>query len=135
MYLKHTSGDYVFNIAQWFKGQTWSEFLMETLSVMLGQLTINIGAQRADEDSQDQEVFVVGFHGFYFHVAHGFFTKTLVSRVHAKGCSENESFSLRFTQGYNLWLKEDWLEATRALARLFRYLLSGRAKVGAIQAS
>ncbi|RWQ94138.1 hypothetical protein C8Q69DRAFT_508482 [Paecilomyces variotii] len=88
----------------WFEGQTWRQFLEETLSVMIGQLVGNIKIQ--DKSSW----------------------------VHSKGCHSDEIFQLNFTRGYDLCLKEDWLEATRALARLFRYLLSGNAKVGAVQA-
>ncbi|KAH8425241.1 uncharacterized protein LDX57_002997 [Aspergillus melleus] len=117
----------------WFEEQSWSE-LMETVSIMLGQLTKNLSVQRSGEGIQDQEVFVVGFHGFHFHIARAWFTKSQISRVHAKGCSENEILNLEFTRGYNLCLKQDWLEATHALARLLRYLLSGRARVNAVQA-
>ncbi|KAJ9313861.1 hypothetical protein DTO271D3_5955 [Paecilomyces variotii] len=116
----------------WFEGQTWRQFLEETLSVMIGQLVGNIKIQ--DNHSCDQEVFVVGFHGACVHIAHGLFTTDMISRVHSKGCQSDEIFQLNFTRGYDLCFKEDWLEATRALARLFRYLLSGNAKVGAVQA-
>ncbi|OGM49519.1 hypothetical protein ABOM_001648, partial [Aspergillus bombycis] len=118
----------------WFRKQTWSEFLGETLSVMLGQLAKNLSMQTGGAGSREQEVFVIGFHGLYLHIARGLFTASMISRVHSKGCSENEVFELKFTQGYNLCSKKDWLEATRALSRLYRYLLSGKAKVGAIQA-
>lgn len=100
--------------------------------MMIGQLVGNIKIQ--DNHSCDQEVFVVGFHGACVHIAHGLFTTDMISRVHSKGCHSDEIFQLNFTRGYDLCLKEDWLEATRALARLFRYLLSGNAKVGAVQA-
>ncbi|PYI11673.1 hypothetical protein BO78DRAFT_466237 [Aspergillus sclerotiicarbonarius CBS 121057] len=115
----------------WFKEQTWSEFLGQTLGIMLGQLAKNIRVQRP---LQDQEVFVIGFYGPHIHIARGCFPRATISRVHAKGCSDNEVFELEFTRGYNLCRKDDWLEATRALARLFRYLLSGKAEVAAMQA-
>lgn len=123
----------IISFTGWFEGQTWSQFLEETLSIMLGQLTRNINIQ--SNTLNDQEVFVIGFHGAYIHVARGFFTASLISRVHSQGCSEDESFDLKFTRGYNLCLKEDWLEATRALARLLRHLRSGNARVGGVQTS
>ncbi|KAI9043423.1 uncharacterized protein KD926_003574 [Aspergillus affinis] len=124
----------VLSFTGWYEGQTWNEFLMETVSIMLGQLTKSLEVQRSSEGVQGQEVFVAGFHGFHCHIACAWFAESLISRVHAKGCSENEVLNLQFTRGYNLCLKEDWLETTRALTRLLRYLLSGRAKVSAIQA-
>lgn len=93
---------------------------------MLGQLRMN---NTKDMIVEDQEAFVVGFHGYHFHIARGFFPAETLKRVHAKGCSEDESLELQFTRGYNLFLKEDWLEATEGLVRLFRYLLSGSANV------
>lgn len=77
---------------------------------------------------------MIGFHGLYIHIAHGTFTADLISRVHLNGCSENESFKVNFTRGYNLFLEGDWLEAMHALTRLFRYLLSGNAQVNAVRA-
>ncbi|PYI06517.1 hypothetical protein BO78DRAFT_386883 [Aspergillus sclerotiicarbonarius CBS 121057] len=112
----------------WFEGQTWKEFLAEVLSIMLGQLAANLGGR-----VQDQEIYVIGFYRRYIYLARGIFTTDLISRVHAQGCAENEAFELKFTRGYDLYLKEDWLEAMRALTRLFRYLFSGNAKVGALQ--
>jgi hypothetical protein len=44
---------------------------------MLRQLAKNIGI-----DSQDQEVFIVGFHGLYIYIAYGFVTTDLISWVH-----------------------------------------------------
>ncbi|KAI9932719.1 hypothetical protein AWENTII_004958 [Aspergillus wentii] len=124
----------IISFTGWFEGQTWGEFLAETLGVMIGQLVKNISVQSSSTGFQDQEVFVIGFHGCQIHIARGYFTTDVISRVHSKGCSEKDVFELNFTQGYNLCLKEDWLEALRALTRLFRYLHSGNAKVGAIQA-
>ncbi|RAL00464.1 uncharacterized protein BO80DRAFT_383146 [Aspergillus ibericus CBS 121593] len=118
----------------WYERQTWSEYLEETLSVMLGQLASNLSAKDRSAGRKDEEVFVVGFHGLYLHIAHGHFRADTISRVHAKGCSDHEVFDLKFTRGHNLSLKEDWVEAVRALARLLRFLLSGSAKVGAIEA-
>lgn len=83
---------------------------------------------------EDQEVYVFGFHGYGFHIARASSKPIFISRVHTKGCSEDEVFELKFSRGYNLCSKEDWLEATRAVARLFRNLLSGHAKVGAMRA-
>ena len=98
---------------------------------MLGQLTKNLSI--LDTGFQDQEVFILGFHGPYIHIARGFFTKDLISRVYAQGHFDQEPINLQFTRSYDLFLKEDWLEATRVLTRLIRYLLSGTARVGAVQ--
>lgn len=113
---------------KWSEGQTSSDFLAENLSIMLGQL-----AKNASIDTQDQEIFIVGLYGSYIYISHGLFTTSQVFRVQTKGCSENEVFRLRFTRGYDLSLREDWLKAMHGLSRLFRYLLSGDAKVGAIR--
>lgn len=102
---------------------------------MLGQLAKNVSVRSGGAGFGDQEVFVAGFHGSHFHIARVFFTADVISKVHSKGTSEAEVYELKFTRGYNLCLKEDWLEATRVLARLFRYLLSGNANIGAIQAN
>ncbi|KAK2813302.1 hypothetical protein FQN50_000617 [Emmonsiellopsis sp. PD_5] len=114
----------------WWEGQTWKEFLAETVSVMLGQLASNL---KVCNSLCDQEVFVAGFHGEFFHVARGFFRSDVISRVQKKGCSESDVFELKFTRGYDLCLKQDWVEAVRVLSRLFRYLLSGNANVGGMQ--
>ncbi|KAE8352830.1 hypothetical protein BDV28DRAFT_157548 [Aspergillus coremiiformis] len=116
----------------WYERQTWNEFLGETLSVMVSQLAQNMSV-RTGRGIQDQEVFVIGFHGPRIHIARALFTADMISRVHPRGCSRDEVFELKFTRSYDLTLKKDWLEVTRALARLFRYLLSGHAKVRAIQ--
>lgn len=120
-------------ISQWFEGQTWNQFLVETVSVMLGQLATNINIRSGDTSLQDQEVFVVGFFGPNVHIARGFFAADVIARVHVNGPSGNEGFELKFTRGYNLCLRSDWLEATRVFSRLFRYLLSGKAKIRALQ--
>ncbi|PYH91027.1 hypothetical protein BO71DRAFT_360244 [Aspergillus ellipticus CBS 707.79] len=118
----------------WFEEQTWSDFLEETLSVMIGQLATNLRRQKDSGRVHDQEVFVVGFHGRTIHIARGSITADEIARIHSQGCSEKDRFELHFTRGYDLCLKDDWLEATRALTRLFRYLLSGGAKVSAMEA-
>ncbi|KAI9930117.1 hypothetical protein ASPWEDRAFT_179481 [Aspergillus wentii DTO 134E9] len=118
----------IISYAGWFEGQTWGEFVGDILSIMLGQLAKNIKM-----GIQDQEVFVMGFHGIYLYIARGFFTADVISRVHLKGLPENEDFDLKFTHGYNLSLKDDWAAAMHAFSRLFRYLLNGRAEVGALQ--
>ncbi|RAL04445.1 uncharacterized protein BO80DRAFT_452535 [Aspergillus ibericus CBS 121593] len=105
----------------WFPGQTWEQYLIEILSAMLGQMTQNLDILKTG--FQDREVFVVGFHGPYLHIVRGFFPKDLIARVHAEGYAGNEVFHLEFTRGYYLWSKGDWLDATRALTRLLRYLL------------
>ncbi|PYI04577.1 hypothetical protein BO78DRAFT_320064 [Aspergillus sclerotiicarbonarius CBS 121057] len=121
----------IISFTGWFEGQTWDQFLMETLSIMLGHLARNMSCGGG---LQDQEVYTVGFHGSYLHIGHGLFLADTIRRVHSNGFSSEEVFDLRFSRSYNLLLKQDWLEATRALSRLFRYLLSGEAKVGVIQA-
>ncbi|PWY88928.1 hypothetical protein BO70DRAFT_157288 [Aspergillus heteromorphus CBS 117.55] len=119
----------------WFEGQTWDQFLSETLSIMLGQLAKNTSIlQREGRGPQDQETFVIGFHVPCFHVAYGLFPAATVARVHLQGFSLAEVFDLKFSRGYDLCLKDDWMQAMRVLARLFRYLVSGKAKVGALQA-
>ncbi|PYH95659.1 hypothetical protein BO71DRAFT_428764 [Aspergillus ellipticus CBS 707.79] len=52
------------NPVEWFEGQTWNESLADILSIMIGQLVQNISV-----GFQDQEVYVVGLHGPYVHVA------------------------------------------------------------------
>ncbi|KAB8079718.1 hypothetical protein BDV29DRAFT_187045 [Aspergillus leporis] len=96
----------IISFVGWYEGQTWCEFLSEVLSIMLGQLAGNVTGK-----SQDQAVFVGGFHRLEIYIA-----------LHTKGCSEDESFDLQSTRGYNLILKEDWLEATHGLTRLLRYM-------------
>ncbi|KAK6829264.1 hypothetical protein RU639_003207 [Aspergillus parasiticus] len=118
----------------WFEGMTWDQFLMETLSIMLGQLAKNTSIQTGNIGVQDQEVYVVGLYGRYIHVACGLFPADTIARVHSQGCSKDEVFDLKFTRGYDLCLKKDWLEATHALTRLYRYLLSGNTKASAVQA-
>lgn len=100
---------------------------------MLGQLAKTLTVHKHSQGLQDQEVFVVGFHGPQIYIARGYFPPDEISRVHSKGISGNEFFELEFTRGYNPCERDDWLEAMRALTRLFRYLLSGNSKVGAMQ--
>lgn len=93
---------------------------------MMGQLAKNIRI-----DSQDQEAFVIGFYCRRFYIAHGYFRKDLISQVHSKGCTADETIEIQFTRGYNLSLREDWFEVVVALATLLRYIVSGNAKIGA----
>ena len=113
---------------KWIEGQTSHDFLAEDLSIMLGQLAANVSI-----DHQDQEVFTLGLYGSCIYISRGLFTTLQMDRVHSKGCSENEVFHLRFSRGYNLSLRKDWLEAMHVLSRLLRYLMSGNAKVGSIR--
>ncbi|KAE8402303.1 hypothetical protein BDV37DRAFT_295455 [Aspergillus pseudonomiae] len=108
---------------------TWSEFLAEILSIMLGQLARNLSG-----GYEDQEVFVIGFYERCIYIARGLFGKELISRVHVKGCTQDDTVELQFTRGYDLSLREDWFEAISALAKLLRYLLSGNAKMSALKA-
>lgn len=101
---------------------------------MLGQLAKNLDVRHGGSNIGDQEIYVIGFHGCEFYIARGFFKADVISRVHTKGCSEDEVIQLNFSRGYKPFLKEDWLEATRGLTRLFRYILSGNAKIGAMWA-
>ncbi|KAB8226235.1 hypothetical protein BDV33DRAFT_187008 [Aspergillus novoparasiticus] len=118
----------------WFEGMTWDKFPMETLSIMLGQLAKNTSIRTGNLVVQDQEVYMVGFYGRYIHIARGLFPADTIARVHSQGCSKDEAFDLKFTRGYDLCLKKDWLEATHALTRLYRYLRSGNTKASAVQA-
>lgn len=61
------------------------------------------------------------------------FQKALSRESNAQRYTKNEAFSLKFTPGYNLCFKEDWLEVICALLRLLRYIISGKVKVGAVQ--
>ncbi|PWY94578.1 hypothetical protein BO94DRAFT_531523 [Aspergillus sclerotioniger CBS 115572] len=97
---------------------------------MLGQLAINI---RVQAHLQDQEVFLLGYHGDRVHIVRGYFSKERIARVLAKGFSDKEVFELGFSRGWDLCRKEDWLEVMRGLTRLLRYLMSGEAMVGALQ--
>ncbi|RAK98806.1 uncharacterized protein BO80DRAFT_436713 [Aspergillus ibericus CBS 121593] len=120
-----TSNQYVpvLSFAGWFQEQTWSEFLSENPSIMLGQLASNIKLRL-----QDQEMFVVGCYKRQVFLARGLFTKDQISRVHAKGFSANEVFHLDLTRGYDVSNKGDWFEAMKIFAGLLRYILSGNAR-------
>ncbi|KAE8352432.1 hypothetical protein BDV28DRAFT_165516 [Aspergillus coremiiformis] len=120
----------ILSFTSWFQDQTWGEFLGETLSIMLGQLACNVKL-----GLHDQEIFVLGFYKRQIFIARGFFTKDQISRVHAKGCSADETFNIAFTRGYDLSYKKDWNEAVARLVGLLRYFLSGNAKIGGLQAS
>ncbi|RAL06549.1 uncharacterized protein BO97DRAFT_358529, partial [Aspergillus homomorphus CBS 101889] len=117
----------------WFIGQTWSELLGETFSIMLGQLASNLGVWKNCNVLREQEVFVIGFYGSCIHVARGIFTLDPVSRAHSQGLSDIGAFNIDFTRGFNLCFKSDWLEAARVLTRLFRYLFSGSSRVSAMR--
>ncbi|KAE8151842.1 hypothetical protein BDV25DRAFT_138440 [Aspergillus avenaceus] len=118
----------ILSYTAWWEGQTWNEFIGETLTIMIGQLSESLRMLGVN----GEEVFVVGFHGKNFHIARGFFSRELITRAYLKGCSPADEVELHFSRGYNLCLKEDWMEATRALSRLIRYLLSGEAKLTAL---
>ncbi|PLB48728.1 hypothetical protein P170DRAFT_446569 [Aspergillus steynii IBT 23096] len=118
----------IISFAGWYEGQTWSEFLAEILSIMLGQLAKNIRV-----DFQDQEVFIVGFYGRCIYIARGYFTTDLISQVQLHGYTEDETIEIQFTRGCNLSSREDWLEAMDALTGLLRYQLSGNAMVSALK--
>ncbi|PYI02931.1 hypothetical protein BO78DRAFT_324077 [Aspergillus sclerotiicarbonarius CBS 121057] len=118
----------VLSFTGWFQEQTWSEFLGEILSIMLGQLAHNIKL-----GLQDQEIFVLGSFKRQIFIARGFFTKDQISRAHAKGFSASEKFHLALTRGYELSNKDDWYEAMQRLVGLLRYLVSGNARVGGLQ--
>ena len=114
---------------KWSEGQTSSDFLAENLSIMLGQLAQNISI-----DTRNQEVFTVGLYGSCIYISHGMFTTSQVFRVTTvKGLLRERGLPLKFTRGYDLSLREDCIEAMHSLSRLFRYLSSGDAKVGAIR--
>ncbi|KAE8382749.1 hypothetical protein BDV26DRAFT_288307 [Aspergillus bertholletiae] len=117
----------IVSFAGWYEGQTWSEFLADILSIMLGQLAKNL-----NRHSKDQEVFIIGFYGQCIYIARGYFTSDIISRAHLKGCKEDDAIEIQFTRGYNLSLKKDWVDAVNALTRLLQYLFSGNAKVGAL---
>ncbi|PWY83803.1 hypothetical protein BO94DRAFT_536478 [Aspergillus sclerotioniger CBS 115572] len=119
----------VLSFTGWFLEQTWSEFLGEIMSVMLGQLAHNLKL-----GLQDQEMFVLGCFKRQIFIARGLFTKDQISRVHSKGFAEDESFRLELTQGYDLSTKESWFEGIQHLVGLLRYFVSGNANVGGLQA-
>ncbi|KMP06277.1 hypothetical protein CIHG_09199 [Coccidioides immitis H538.4] len=72
----------------------------ETLSAMLGYVAKTINVQHGSTGLQDQEVFVIGSHGLYIHIACGHLTANVISRVHSNRCSENEVLVLEFMQGH-----------------------------------
>ena len=63
----------------------------------------------------------------------GFFDAKDISAVRLGLDEEHHNFRVSLSKDYNLLLKEDFLEAVRGLVGIFRYLLSGEAKVGAFQ--
>ncbi|RAK74299.1 uncharacterized protein BO72DRAFT_384960 [Aspergillus fijiensis CBS 313.89] len=119
----------ILSFTSWFHDQTWGEFLGQTLSIMLGQLACNVKL-----GLRDQEMFVLGFYKRPIFFARGFFTKDQILRVHSKGCSADETFTIAFTRGYDLSSKKDWDEAVGKLVGLLRYFLSGNAQIGGMQA-
>ena len=53
---------------------TPQDCLQANLQIILGQLTANIKTLKQPGDKfQDQEVFIVGMHGQFFHIMRGFF--------------------------------------------------------------
>ncbi|KAB8069209.1 hypothetical protein BDV29DRAFT_198857 [Aspergillus leporis] len=113
-------GVLIISFTGWDEGQTWNEFLGEIPSIMLGQLARNVSMIPGNK-----EIYIVGFYGHCIYITLGFFAADIIFLVHSKACSDDETFALKFTRGYNLSLKKDWLEAIHALTRLLRYLLSG----------
>lgn len=84
---------------------------------------------------QDQEVFIVGMHGQFFHIMRGFFNAKDISAVQL-GLDKDlgrYTFRVDLSKDYNLLVKEEFLEVIQGLVGIFRYFLSGEAKVGAFQ--
>lgn len=74
-------------------------------------------------------------HGQFFHIMHGFFNAKDISTAWL-GLDKNlgrHAFRVDLSKDYNLVVKEEFLEAIRGLVGIFRYFLSGEAKVGAFQ--
>ena len=66
---------------------------------------------------------------------HGFFNAKDISTAWL-GLDKNlgrHAFRVDLSKDYNLVVKEEFLEAIRGLVGIFRYFLSGEAKVGAFQ--
>ena len=63
----------------------------------------------------------------------GFFNSKDITAVQLGLDNVPHTFRVDVSKDYNLLLKEDFLEAVRGLVGIFRYLLSGEAKVGAFQ--
>jgi len=73
--------------------------LVETLSVILGQLARNLS--HLGGRPRDQEMFVVGFHGNCVHIAGGIFAADSIARARLKGFPV-ELVPLQFSRGYSL---------------------------------
>jgi hypothetical protein len=87
----------------------------------------------------DQETFVVGLHGQYLHLSSGVFTKEYSRWVQKFGlggdeCDTAENVRVRFTKEFDIFTREGEREAVRMILGLLRYLESGNAKVGVLQA-
>ncbi|RAH76768.1 hypothetical protein BO86DRAFT_422874 [Aspergillus japonicus CBS 114.51] len=97
---------------------------------------VTIRTQRRDLPilSFTSEMFVLGFYKRQIFIARGFFIKDHISRVHSKGCSADETFTIAFTRGYDLSSKMDRDEAVEKLVGLLRYFLGGTAQIGGLQA-
>ena len=76
---------------------------------------------------------MVGMHGQFFHIMRGFFKAEDIYAVRLGKDLGRPAFTVDLSKDYNLLVKEEFLEAIRGLVGIFRYLLSGRAKVGALQ--
>ena len=108
--------------------------MVAKLQIMLGQLAANIKCLNHPGDKfQDQEVVIIGMHGHFFHIMRGFFYAKDISAVQLGLDKERHTFRVDLSKDYNLLVKEEFLEAVRGLVGIFRYFLSGEAKVGAIQ--
>ena len=108
--------------------------LQENLQIILGQLAANVKALGQPGDKfRDQEVFVVGMHGQFFYIMRAFFNAKDMAAVWRNKDSGRHSFTVYLSRDYNLLVKDDFLAAIRGLVGIFRYFLSGEAKVGAIQ--
>jgi hypothetical protein len=113
---------------------TPQDFLQGNLKIILGQLTANIKALSQPGDKfQDQEVFIVGMHGQFFHIMRGFFDAKDMAAIWLGKDLGHNAFRVYLSNDYNLLVKEDFLAAVRGLVGVFRYFFSGEAKVGAFQ--
>jgi hypothetical protein len=113
---------------------TPQDCLQANLQIILGQLTANIKTLKQPGDKfQDQEVFIVGMHGQFFHIMRGFFDAKDMAAVWLGKDLGHHAFRVYLSNDYNLLVKEDFLAAIRGLVGVFGYLFSGEAKVGAFQ--
>src|SRR4051794_6506963 len=108
--------------------------LQGSLKIILGQLTANIKALSGPGDKfQDQEVFIVGMHGQFFHIMRGSFGAQDMAAIWLGKDLGHQAFRVYLSNDYNLLVKEEFLAAIRGLVRVFHYFFSGEAKVGAFQ--